>query len=483
MYKFQGVGNYNNNMAIKTFISDAEMEGLIKKGSAKTPDFIPDAEADQYFGTPKKKTAFDTVSEFSAGAIKPFGAIGERVLEPVAKGLSKVTGKDIKAPTTYRSASPDSTAFKVGEFVGETAQFAIPGTAIAKATKLPLIGKMIAEGVSAGTVASLQQGDINKESRDIAIVSSLFPGLGKLATTAKLKIGQKSASRIINSLIKPLKKDVSYGKNPGEAVAREGIVANSLDDLETKIQSKLDTRINELNKKLAESNVVVNAQNVMTPLDDAIKVAVKQNNPSLVNRLQKTRQALTDELDLVADEQGLESIQSVGVRNLTNMTAEEATRFKRDIGEITAFTGNPSDDKLVNGALKRVYGNVKGEIEKVLPSVKPLNDRIANLISAKTATKYRGEIAERQNLIQFTPKVVGTTGLLTSIATGNPLPFIVSLGEIGLQKALETPKAKTELAKWLISASKENKAELFQKAPWARGVIQNTLLDILGETE
>lgn len=51
MYKFQGDGSYNNNMAIKTFISDEEMDALVNKGKAKVPDFIPDAEADKYFGT------------------------------------------------------------------------------------------------------------------------------------------------------------------------------------------------------------------------------------------------------------------------------------------------------------------------------------------------------------------------------------------------------------------------------------------------
>ena len=449
-----------------------------KYGYAPLANALPTQTTLQEPTEPTQTLTDNTLTRFAGGIVAPFGRIGERVLEPVAKGLSKLTGQDIKAPTTYREFEPETTAGKIGEFVGEVSQFAIPGGAVTRATKgLGLATRAITEGVTSGGVAMLQTGEIDKDTRDIAILSAIFPVAGGAIKSARVKLGQKAAPRVINSLIKPLKKDMSYGKNPGRAVAQEGIIANSLDDLENKIGEKLGTRLTQLESKLGVSKATFDLSKTLGPLDEAMGKAVKQNNSALVTRLEKAKQALTQNLVReVSEETGETVITSAGAKNLKNISAKEATNFKREIGELTAFTGNPSDDKLVNSALKRVYGNVKGNINAKVPGAETLNERIADLISAKIATKYRGEIMERQNLISFTPKVVGGVGLASSLLTGNPIPVIVGLGIAGFEKALETPKAKTSLASWLAGATTEQKKQLFQKAPWAKGVIQRMLI-------
>jgi len=366
---------------------------------------------------------------------------------------------------------------KAGFVAEQLTEFIVPFGKITALTKgKALLTRVFAEGVAGGTIGGGQEGELSSV-RDTAIIAAIFPVAGKVFGSIKGRI-KDLAPRVINSLIKPLKKEVSFGKNPGRAVSEEGIVASSLDDLERKIDDVLDKRVKELNKLTKDSKEVFDVTNVLKPLDDAMDVATKQNNQALLTRLQNTREALSNELLRSTDDAGRELISVGKARKTTGLSAEETIQFKRDVGSITAFTGNPSDDKLVNSALQSVYRNLKGMLDEAIPNSRELNERIADLISAKVATKYRAEIAERGNLIKLTPKIIGTGGFLASIATGNPLPVILSLGAIGVEKVLETPRAKTEFAKWLASSSKEQKRELFQKAPFIKAIILETFLGV-----
>lgn len=438
------------------------------------------------------------VGKSFTGAAKGMASLGENIGDAIS---TKVFGDKTLAPKFSESIpknlyEPTNTAQKVGKFVGDVAQFAVPGGAVTKgtqtvlktglladkATKLQkgigLAGQGLAEGLTAGSVSAVQKGEFDKESRDVAILSAIFPAAGKLATGMKVKIGEKAAPRIINSLIKPLKKDMAYGKNPGMAVAKEKILASSLDDLEAKVGERLTKRLSEYEQKLAQSKKTFDIQNVVKPLDDVIDKAVRQNNQAAVNRLQEVKQALTTNLLKSTDDTGKIIITPGMPKNLSNLTATEIREFKQAVGELTKFTGNMSDDELINKALKQVYGQADEILNKAVPESKGLSSRIADLISAKTATKYRNELMERQNLLQFTPKVIGGAGIAMSIFTGgNPVPAIIGLGIAGLEKAMSTPAFKTRFASWLAGASIEQKRELIKKAPWIKGTIQKMISD------
>lgn len=439
------------------------------------------------------------IGRSGVGLFSGVGQIGRGIQKGLARASDAVLGTgniDLLGKSMFDAdteegkkltdlATPKTTAEKVGKFAGDVAQFAIPSTAVSKATKSAnLLTRMVAEGVTSGTTATVQQGGFDKEAMDVAILSAIFPAAGALVKGAKVKIGEKAASRVINSLIKPLKNHMSYGKNPGRAVAREGIISSSLDDLEQKIGNSLTKRVDQLKNVLAESKELFDFSKTLVALEEALDKAAKQNNKGAVNRLNDIRQALTQNLSREIDETtGEVTIKSLGARNLTKLTAEEATSFLREIGELTAFTGNQSDDKLVNSALIQVYGNAKTALNKNIPERQALSEHIADLISAKIATKYRSEIAERANLLGFSPKVLGSIGAIGSAFTGNPIPFIIGLGAAGFEKAMSTPAAKTRLATWLSGAAKEQKKQLFEKAPWAKAAIYRLLIDDVEDTQ
>lgn len=416
---------------------------------------------------------------------------GQRALAAIdpTKTLDEVrdsTGLDVLKDDTeagkkaVETLTPENTTEKVFQAGADIAQFAVPGGAATRAganlTKAPTVGKMIAEGVTTLGVGSAQEGGVSKEVGDATIISTLFPVAGKAFKAGKTVIGPSAGSKVINSLIKPVSRDFSYGKNPGRAVASEGIVVKSLGELSEKLQETIQKRSDELNSLVSSYEGRFNVEPAIDVLNNALQKAVKQNNETLVKRIEKTRQAITENLVGRLDDGGNVTIVSTGPRVLNDMSASDVIKLKRDIGEITSFTGNPSDDKLVNSALKAVYGRIKGQLDEAIPGVKNKSEHLADLISARVATENRDAIVQRQNLMGFSAKQLTGAGGIVSLATMNPAPLILGLGAAGLEKALSTPKAKTQLASWLAKATPEQRKQLFQKAPWAKGIISRMII-------
>lgn len=109
-----------------------------------------------------------------------------------------------------------------------------------------------------------------------------------------LEFAKSGGARVINSLIKPLLKDFSYGKNPGRSVAQERIVANSLDELAVKIKEKSDeigNKIGQILRKPENASKRINLSQAVDPIDNAIANASKhpKTNRSLIERLQNLR--------------------------------------------------------------------------------------------------------------------------------------------------------------------------------------------------
>lgn len=271
----------------------------------------------------------------------------------------------------------------------------------------------------------------------------------------------KGPAVIVNSLIKPLLKDFSYGKNPGKAVAEEGIVASSLDDLAIKIGDarqrygkRISGWLDQLNFK--RGSIV----GVTAPLDDAMAQAQKspRTNAALIERLQAAKDDL---LGIVRNDNG----QIIKQRNLTKLSPREIFDFKSQVGDITKFTGNASDDALVNKALKRTYGQVKEALNKMVPKLSDENERYANLLAAEIATKYRDKIASRQNMLSLSRKVLGGGAAIAGLATGNPKLIAAAVVELAAEGLLSSPAVKTKVAAALAKIPAAEYAKMLEQNP------------------
>ncbi|MGH7872779.1 MAG: hypothetical protein ACREQO_11245, partial [Candidatus Binatia bacterium] len=210
------------------------------------------------------------------------------------------------------------------------------------------------------------------------------------------------ASRIDNSLIKPLPKQFRYGANPGRTMADLGITGNSFDDLETnvrKAKSDIGSQLNDVASQLHDKaqGTTIDLTQQLAPINDAMQKAASNNDQGVLNRLQSAKRAILEDLGVKIDKEGTPVIVSNGPRDLQNATFADAIDVKRKIGDLTKFTGNVSDDKTVNLALKQVYGRVNaatkslaGTVDSELASkFDALNKKYADLQTAQIAIQHR----------------------------------------------------------------------------------------------
>lgn len=392
-----------------------------------------------------------------------------------------------KTLTDFQSTVPTNR-----QIVGSTLQLAataIPagklasgGGTLMKSAELASKGATTASGLLAKTAIGAGTGytfDIaNKlQNNEIDIEKAFTPGLGTAIGASIPLLGwgiskvasknQSLAKAEINSLIKPKKTDLAYGKDPANAILREKITGKTLDEVGQKVDDAITTRVAEASEKAKKITARVDLRDAVSSIDDAMATAAKQNNQAAVTRLKNVKDAITQNLELGADG----SIVSKGARNLSDLSVEDALRLKREVGSIGAWTGNPSDDKLINKAVKGVFGSIKGKVEKVAPELTDDIEHISSLLGAKHSISNRIDTLARQNLVGFTDKVVGTAGVLGSIMMANPLPVLAGLGEIAVNRLLSSPSFKTRFAQWLVNAPKSQVIQLVQEVPWTKALL------------
>lgn len=488
-------------------LSDSQFQSLreqLKKkkasmGDAEYNDFISkvqgqkQAEAEQQAAI-EEASQDPLLQQIGTGAAKELGStalgigtIGRGIQKGLSKAVDVITGtkgfglgpegvfdQGEKRAAAEELFTPVTPAEKFGAGATEVATFAIPSGQAAKLTKGA--GLLTRAGSLAATdagVTAIQQGELNKESLDAALIAAAFPVGGAAGSAIKgavLPKTKEAGGRVINSLIKPLLKDFSYGKNPGQAVADAGITANSLDELATNIKVVRQQTGQEIADKVAQSATRFDATDALKPLDEALEVANKspRTNATIINRLQN----LKDDL-LQVDENG------IATRKLSDLSADELWKFNQDVGELTRWTGNATDDEIVNKALKQAYAQTRSKLESGVDGISELSEKYANLKSAEVATEYRDKIAARQGLVSFTGTQAGLgTGLITAAATGGvTTPLLVGATAGALTEASKTPAFKTRLAAWLASTPPDEMQKAFSDAPWLRGTIQSILFD------
>ncbi len=377
------------------------------------------------------------------------------------KGTQEGLGVDynIKPSDVFAStARAVSTLAPVGAGLSTAAKVGISGGSGALASA----GEAIGEGKT--TSETLQDMLVG------GTISTAFGSIPIVGSAIKNKVASGNvSSRIINSLIKPASKLFSYGKDPGLGVAREGIVANSLEELTGAISNKRSEVYSKIGQVLNKpSNLAkrVSTENLLAPLDDAIATASKtpSTNSALITRLK-----------------GLQSDLKGIIGDKTEINPLEATELKKTIGDLTKYTGLPSDDDIVNKSLQKIYSETKTRINKQVKELVPLNERYANLTSAEIASKSREVVAQRQALLGFSPQIAGVgSGLLAALATGGAaIPTIaVGLTAAGARKLFSSAAFKTRVASLLAKKEPAVASKLLKENP----VLEKAIKDALPQT-
>lgn len=405
-----------------------------------------DYEAGQQVGADFKGRTWEQIAGDTLGTALDVALVaapllkGAKVVTPLAEGaIKKTTGEVVKG------------------IVKETAINAAKGAGI---------------GYGFDVSKNLQEGKTGGEALKPGLTTAI--GAGVPLVIGGIKIGatalknSDTAGRVVNSLIKPLQEDFAYGKNPGKAIAEAGITANSLDELGSKVKDAKIAAGQELGKITSslEGKATLDFSSASEAIDKAIEEAQKapETNKALISRLQGVR---SDLMNYIGDGK--------------NLTFAEGIDTKGLIGDITKWTGNPSDDKIVNKALKQTYGIINNEIMDKVKSIDPeiakdvskLNDKYGNMIAAENAINHRDMILQRQNLVSMPIKVGTAAGLITEVASGgNPIASILTGVTFGvLDKALASPAFKTRIASWLATESPGVVDKLYKANPAIRNIL------------
>ena len=265
------------------------------------------------------------------------------------------------------------------------------------------------------------------------------------------------AGRLINSLIKPAQKAFNFGKNPGYQVVKERIVANNMEDLGTKIKGKLEEASQNLKQRIGTSNNIPDDySDMLKPIDQAITDAKRlpKTNDALITRLENARSDLLQK------------------RDLTKLTPQEAVQLKRDIGDVTKWTKEGTDDATANKTLKQAYHSVKIKLEKNIPGIKADNERLANLIDADVASTKRTNMLQKADLAGGLFEKGSLLTALYGALTGNVHEAIGGIGVFGIKKLMDSPAAKTRIAQWLNNLSKSDLANVFNKYPQLKPLVR-----------
>lgn len=406
----------------------------------------------------------------------PEKVVGFLGLEKTTQTLSSLIAKGVVSKEQKRFVQTPSGK----EIAGATLNLAsllFPYGTVAKGVGVALKSKLGGAALSgAGGGYALDVGQKLETGQERPFEPGLGTALGTAlpftgASISAFKRGKENlAPKIVNTLIKPLQKGFSYGKNPGRTVAQRGITANSFEELTTKINAERKLVAREIEKLSDQlpTHLTTNLLDVVVPFDKAMQKAVASNDQALLNRLTNAKDAITK---IFTVQEG--KITPVGTVFLDRVNYKNGLKMKRIVGDLTKWTGQRTEDESVNGALTRTYGLIKERLNELATrgsittaqKLRKLNEQYADLTSAEIATKYRDILQQKHNLVNLPGKIGLAGSIIAAPFTGGVSTILLALTSIGIDKALGSVAFKTRLAKWLAKATPAEKQIIFRAFP------------------
>jgi ppGpp synthetase/RelA/SpoT-type nucleotidyltranferase len=455
----------------KTTAVIKRMKELEKMGQTKTSEYSNlVSQLKQKSEAYKKSDTFvapETISTGIWGDIETPKTV-EEVLGTGAKTLSLAA-----SPAVGGALWGAGEAMQQNKGLGEVLGYTVAGGALGKVGELAFKGLGTLMKVSGKALAATKVG-------------------GTIA--GSLSATEKNAERVMASLIKPLKKNLSFGKRPALELAREVAksdkVPSNWDDLvsfTSKAKQKSGKEIRKFYDKADKTiKTRFNAETALKTIDNAMDEAAAKNNTALMNRLSAIKQAITQTLVKKFDKKtGQWIIKSTGTKDLTKLKPSEVQNLIREIGEQIKWTENRSDDLTVNRALTDTYRALRRGFESGLSKenkttgalARRLNEKYGNLTSALDSVNYRRDVVNRQALVSLTDQQAAIAGGLFNAIKGggNIASILAGIGSGGFSKMIKSPWFATNLTKTIMKLSPAKRQSIFLKYPMLRGVVNQTL--------
>lgn len=199
---------------------------------------------------------------------------------------------------------------------------------------------------------------------------------GALLNKARPKLSNSIVGPLVKTPVSATLENSRFGRNPAQAITDEGLVGTR-----EGVLKQADSRIKQLSDAVDQrllnhpnAGAVVDAAPIIdSAIDNAVNAAQKTGNAGIETRLEALRTALKTQY------------------GPTKGSPYAINQLKRQIGEVGsdvgAFKSTDPIEASAASAMADVYGGLKRAVNTHAPEVMPLNERTANLVSAKTALK------------------------------------------------------------------------------------------------
>jgi len=352
--------------------------------------------------------------------------LGQKIFDPINKAVLGGVGlgknyeeakKTDVTPNLREALKPEGPGQETGFQAEQIAEFLLPfskagkiSDAAIEAAKIPgwlknvlKVGtRATAEGVGTGAITAAQEGEINENVKNNALLGAAFPiagGLGKAIADPIVKYaGKVLPEEMIAKLIRPDKASYLFGKNPAKAVAEEKIIANNFDDLVTKITGRKDEIGQELVKHVdnavqSDPTRVSNAMDIIKK--NADKFAKEVTDQGMWRSFSDRVAQLTG--DFEAD-LSTGALTKTSEKDLSKLNAKQIWELQQKVGKLTQWTG-AAYDKQVNQVLHNIYRDLGKELDTLAPGAKDLQTRWANMLGAEKSAKARQAVVQRNSNI------------------------------------------------------------------------------------
>lgn len=199
------------------------------------------------------------------------------------------------------------------------------------------------------------------------------PQAPALLNKARAAMAEKAVAPLVRKPLGATMEDARFGRNPAQAIVDEGLSGTK----ESMVQ-QASKRIGDLSDAIdtqLKAHPNANAQIDVAPIidkaiGDATQAAKRVGNKAAVSRLSDLGDALKSEY------------------GPTKGTPFEMNHLKRQVGDaahdLGAFKSTDPLESSAAAAMGDVYTGIKNAVNKQVPEIAPINDRISNLMSAKT---------------------------------------------------------------------------------------------------
>jgi len=150
-------------------------------------------------------------ADFGKGVVSGFSAPGRFLQNQIMNPLQRaIIGENPLTTTDSKPFATDTTAGKVGNFIGESVPFLATGGVAGAATKgVGIVGRAGVQGLAAAGTQAIVEQDINQGTAITGALSSAIPVAGRLLPVGLevAKSGSRATSNLINNAKSVIKSD------------------------------------------------------------------------------------------------------------------------------------------------------------------------------------------------------------------------------------------------------------------------------------